>query len=231
MFLTSTLIACGQPNANVAGDAVNGETLQSASPLQMISGTKQVDVTSAVDRAQIASKSAEDALTDARAALSLLADAKGNIALNVITALFTKKTTVNRGGLLAPLTNRLQGAFDAFFVKADVVKSNINAARLTLAVANAQLDLSDPAQVLLAQQIVAQMAAIDATEATLKSGMKALANKVDQASQGLTKLVALGTSFIPIPGLNFVASFLIDTFVFGDLTSLLESVKLRLTAL
>ena len=226
LLMTSTLIACGQPYqaTGVDGGTQTSESLSSAGPLE-------TNVATALEKAQIASKTAQDAITDARAALSALSDSKGNIAINVIKSIFTTQVSADRGGLLAPLTNRLQTAFDLLFAKADQVKVGINTARLTLAVANSQLNLADPAQVILSKEILAQMAAIDAMEASLKSGMSALAGKVDQAEQGLSKLVSLGTSFIPVPGLNFVASYLIDTFVLGDVTSLLDGVKLKLLSL
>ena len=229
IILASTaLIGCGRPD-QFGGEA--GDEFTSASQsldAEPGIGQKQLDVSAAVTKAIGATRSVENAIYEAQGAISEISDDNGNIALNVFKTFFSAPVTVKRGGLLSPFTNRLQTAFDGLFKKAAAVKANITAARLALTVANAQLDLTDPAQAVIATQIIAQMAALDAMETSLKAGMTALAGKVDQAQTGLTKLVSLGTSFIPIPGLNYVADLLINTFLLGDLTSLLNSMKLKL---
>src|SRR5690606_20584798 len=102
-------------------------------------------------------------------------------------------------------------------------------ARKLLADALGKIDQSNPANAALVQQIMSQMAKVDAMERQFSTSMHMLASKLDLAITGLDRLVSGVTSFIP--GFGWIASLALDFLVMSDIKNFIYEIKMRLMAL
>lgn len=191
-------------------------------------GAQAVDISSEMSKAEQANQAALSAITDANNALKDITDANGNI--NV--GLFSKSSAsadVTSQGLLTGIIEKLRPKFEQLFSKVTAVKAKFTEARALLAAAMAKLDQSNPAHAIMIQEIMGQLAKIDAMERTFSASMQQLAGKLDLAIVGLERIVSGATSFIP--GFGWLANLALDYFVMGDIKNFIYEVKMRLMAL
>ena len=126
-------------------------------------GAQAVDISSEMSKAEQANQAALSAITDANNALKDITDANGNI--NV--GLFSKSSAsadVTSQGLLTGIIEKLRPKFEQLFSKVTAVKAKFTEARALLAAAMAKLDQSNPAHAVMIQEIMGQLAKIDAME-------------------------------------------------------------------
>jgi hypothetical protein len=178
-------------------------------------------------KANQAAKDAQTAMGEAQDAIDQITDANGNINIS----LFTKSSSsqVQSSGLLAPLVAKLQPLFDNVFNKVNMVEQQFAAARLALADALGKLNQNDPAQAALVAKVQAQLAQIDALEASFRDKVHALAGKLTLAITGLDKIINGVTSFIP--GFGWLASWALDMFVMDDVKNLILDLQTKLLAI
>ena len=206
-----------------------GQKMQSSSPSNKAqatgAGSSTEEVAAVIAKAQKANDEAVAAIGDAQAALATIQDENGNI--NV--SLFQSNSQVSSSGLLTPVIERLRGPFDTVLAKVALVKSKFTEARQMLMTALAKLDDKDPAQALMINEIMKQMAAIDKMESTFRSSMLQLGNKLDLAVASLEKLISGVTSFLP--GWGWVVNLGLDFLVMGDIRDFVMEIKLKLIAI
>ncbi len=109
------------------------------------------------------------------------------------------------------------------------MKQKFADARRLLASAMAKLDLNDPAQAKIADEIKKQLANIDVLEGKFSDTMHMLASKLDLATEGLDKIITGVTS--SIPGWGSIIGLAIDYLVMNDVKALIQDLKARLLAL
>lgn len=208
-----------------------GKGMRSAAPVVAEKTSEQsdgsFDISEQLNKAEEASKEAQKAMAEAEVVLAEIMDENGNVRINLFasTSVDSQTRTV---GLLSPLLDKLNGVFDRVFEKVDFVKTQFANARMLLIQAMAKLDPNNAAHLSAIQAIKDQLNKIDGLERAFASSMHGLASKLDLATSALDKLINLGTSFIPVPGLGAVAGILIDLFLTGEVKDYISTVKLRL---
>lgn len=190
-------------------------------------GSNSTDISAELEKAESASKAAQQAMAEADQVIRTITDEKGNINLG----LFMKSSSqeVQAAGILSPITDQLRKVFDTVFSKAEAVKAQFNAARASLADALGKLDVNNPVHAAAIEQIKAQLAKIDALEAQFKAAMASLASKLDIAVTALSGLISGATTFIP--GWGSIIGLAIDFFVMSEVKGLIAELKARLLAL
>lgn len=186
------------------------------------------DITNEINKAEQANQAAMLALADANAALKDLTDANGNINVGLFSG-GTQSATVQGKGILSGVVDKLRLKFDALFLKVEAVKAKFTQARQALMTAIAKLDHNIPEQAAMIQQIMAQMARIDAMERQFSASMHLLAGKLDLLVVALDKIISGATNFIP--GFGWIANLFLDYFVMGDVKTFIAEIKMRLLAL
>ncbi len=220
--LVMGLTGCGQ------GYKTNTSSLnqKSSSPQgsETLGDTGKSDSTEAIQQAQKAAVSAEQAMADAQAAVKSITDENGKIKLSLFTSKDGDSTQAQ--GLLAPIVNKLRAAFDKVFSKVELAKAQFNQARGQLADVLARLDQANPNHSAQIQELMAQIARLDVLEGQLSARMHSLASKMDLVLVGIQTLVATATS--AIPGFGMIAGLLIDMYLLDDVKALIAEIKMRL---
>ncbi len=214
MLFTVGLIGCGQ------GFESHGKSA---------GGVQAASIDNEMAKAEEANQAALTAMAEANLALKDITDSKGNINLNLFKKSTSTAAQVETQGLLTGVIDRLRVTFDTLFAKVTTVKAKFSEARKLLADALAKIDQSNPANAAMVQQIMSQMAKVDAMERQFSASMHSLASKLDLAISGLDKLVSGVTSFIP--GFGWIASLALDYLVMGDIKNFIYEIKMRLMAL
>lgn len=186
------------------------------------------DISASLKKAEEAAASAQTAMVDANNALKEIQDENGNINLGLFIRPQTS-SKVEVQSLLSPVIDKLKAVFDTVFAKVALVKQKFADARRLLADAMAKLDLNDPAQAKIADEIKKQLANIDALEAKFTDAMRMLASKLDLAMVGLDKIITGVTS--SIPGWGSIVGLAIDYLFMSDVKALIQDLKARLLAL
>lgn len=182
------------------------------------------DTLAKVEAAQV---EAQQAMAEADAAIASISDSNGNIKISLFSSSGTSSKAVSSQGLLAPLVAKLKPVFDTVFNKVSLVKEKLEVAKSLLQGALTKLDPNSQA----AQLIIQQLARIGDLEAQFSTQMHRLADKLDLALDGIDRIVRLATSFIPIPGLGYVAGTLIDMYLVDDVKDLITDLQAKLNAL
>lgn len=218
-------IGCGK-GMNSNEESMSSKAVNEGSGIVEPVAPTPVSIDQEMAKAEDARVAAQKAIDEANAALKTITDSKGNINLD----LFKKQTkaagVTTTASPIPGLTEKLRGIFDNVFAKVTTMRTKFNDARKNLADALAKLDSNDPAQALLKEKILTEMAKIDSTEASFINSIKGLASKLDLAVNGLDKLVSGITSFIP--GFGWVAQYLLDWLVIDDVKMLILELKYKL---
>lgn len=209
VVLTAATVGCGQ-----------GFKAQSGS-------NTAAEINDSIQKAEEASRLAEQAMADAHAILKEITDENGNINVGLFTK--SKTSEVETQFILNGVTAKLREVFDKVFAKVAVVKEQFALARQKLTEALAKLDQNNPAHSAQIQELMAQIARIGALETQFSAQMHSLASKLDLAISGLNGIITGVTSWIP--GWGSLVGLALDFFVMSDLKALIMELKAKLMAL
>lgn len=223
-LVTGSVLAVIAASSIGCGQGMKSTT--SSSEKVASTGTSTEEIAAVIKKAEKANEEAQGAIAEAQAALLTIQDENGNINLS---AFRKSNSEVTSSGLLTPIIDKLRGPFDTVLAKVALVKAKFTEARQMLMTALSKLDDKDPAQAALINEVMKQMAAIDKMEATFRTSMLQLGNKLDLAVDALEKVISGVTSFIP--GWGWIVSLGVDYLVMGDIRDFVMEIKLKLMAL